>query len=105
MDETSSTPMILADAAFFATKTTAQSGVHVGGKLIFDNVVSNIGEAYNISSGVFICPISGVYLFGFVTVRGYNLPVSELAIVKEGQVCYLDFSAVKISPALSFNSR
>ena len=35
-------------------------------KTIFDMVLTNEHQAYDVSTGVFTCPISGIYMFSFV---------------------------------------
>ncbi|KAH3721010.1 hypothetical protein DPMN_063922 [Dreissena polymorpha] len=49
--------------AFFATLDHPASNLGVGQNLKFDNVITNIGSAYNPHFGGFIAPVSGVYVF------------------------------------------
>lgn len=58
------------EVAFYATHT--QHDVHHLGKnsvIIFDQIVSNVGNAYSASQGSFVAPVDGVYVF-HVTVMG-----------------------------------
>lgn len=43
----------------------------INGKLKFDNIITNIGDAYSARSGEFIAPVSGIYIF---TVTSCSLP-------------------------------
>ena len=51
------------DVAFFATLTNHQTHVGVHQTILFDHVVTNIGNAYNNHLGSFIAPVSGTYVF------------------------------------------
>ena len=49
--------------AFFAT-ITLHTLYHLGGhqNIVFEDVVTNLGNAYNNHQGVFVAPVSGLYL-------------------------------------------
>ena len=51
------------DVAFFATLTNHQTHVGVDQPIMFDNVVTNIGNGYHNHLGSFIAPVSGTYVF------------------------------------------
>ena len=46
--------------AYFSTDNSASSPHHI---LVFDKVITNIGNAYHAHMGTFIAPRSGVYVF------------------------------------------
>ena len=50
----------------------------------FDYVVSNIGSAYDIITGVFIAPVPGTYMFYTTVMSEYNNEFIETEIVKNG---------------------
>ena len=56
--ETYSTPTVLFTAKYLTTNHYSPGDVFV-----FPNIVSNIGEGYNQSSGYFTAPYTGVYIF------------------------------------------
>ncbi|XP_052808944.1 heavy metal-binding protein HIP-like [Mya arenaria] len=49
--------------AFYATLTNHTFHIGTGQPIIFDRVVTNVGQAYNHVLGAFIAPVSGVYVF------------------------------------------
>ncbi|XP_035650542.1 complement C1q-like protein 2 isoform X1 [Oncorhynchus keta] len=52
--------------------------------LIFTNVITNIGQAYNSGTGVFAAPVRGVYYFTFTCNSGTTGKVNA-ALLKNGQ--------------------
>ncbi|KAK3576840.1 hypothetical protein CHS0354_002634 [Potamilus streckersoni] len=57
----------------------------VGQAIIFDQVVSNIGDGYHVRSGMFIAPEEGIYVF-HVSVMSAPGKHQDLRLVKEGTV-------------------
>ena len=51
--------------------------------IIFDEVISNIGDYFNPTQSVFICPFSGMYAFYFNVEATSDGPSAHLKIVKE----------------------
>ena len=51
--------------------------------MIFDAVVTNLGDFYNPNVGIFICPYNGLYLF-HVTLSTFIGELASGAIVKDG---------------------
>ena len=50
--------------AFFARLTPRNTpNLQPGQNIIFDNVLTNIGNGYNSINGIFMAPIAGVYVF------------------------------------------
>nr|ACM09132.1 Complement C1q-like protein 4 precursor [Salmo salar] len=58
--------------------------IHHDTTLIFKNVITNIGSAYNPSTGVFAAPVAGVYYFNFFYHAGGN-EVKYISLFKNGQ--------------------
>ena len=67
--------------AFHATLKTSVQHVGVQQMVHFDNVITNIGNAYNPHFGAFVAPVSGVYVF-HTTITGYGHHVLHVSIVK-----------------------
>ena len=51
--------------AFYAYLTTEQTNLPVGHTVQYDGVGNNYGDGYDINTGIFTCPTSGLYLFAF----------------------------------------
>ena len=49
--------------AFLATLSVHAKNLGVNQIIAFDNVITNVGNAYNSHAGVFIAPVSGIYVF------------------------------------------
>jgi len=56
--------------AFFATLTSYIQHAGRNQTIVFDRVVTNVGNAYNSHVGVFTAPVSGIYVFS-VSLLGY----------------------------------
>ncbi|XP_062613749.1 complement C1q tumor necrosis factor-related protein 3-like [Saccostrea cucullata] len=54
-----------------------------GGRLVFPSVITNEGNGYNPSNGIFTAPISGMYVF-FVNVQSYSTQHIYVDIVLNG---------------------
>ena len=62
--------------AYFSTSNSASSPHHI---LVFDKVITNIGNAYHAHMGTFIAPRSGVYVFIWtVRMNGNRYHTTEL---------------------------
>lgn len=79
----------VAQVAFSASLLTSGSG-HTGPfstftPLVFRNVLTNIGNAYNPNTGDFITPVRGAYHFEFHVAAYGNSHYSSTVLVKNGQ--------------------
>ncbi|XP_035530863.1 filament-like plant protein 1 [Morone saxatilis] len=97
---------VSAKVAFSAT-ITASPNVFTGPAntrniLIFNKVLTNIGNAYNSKTGLFTAPLNGVYHFSFMTF-GYSCYTSGAILVKNGhhQVSTWEFKGPDTSDTTS----
>ncbi|WAR11725.1 C1QL4-like protein [Mya arenaria] len=60
----------LGPIAFSAKLDHTVSHIGIGQKLIFNDVTTNAGSAYNVHAGVFTCPRAGLYLFSYFIGKG-----------------------------------
>ncbi|KAH3721009.1 heavy metal-binding protein HIP-like [Dreissena polymorpha] len=49
--------------AFFATVSDDIGHLHDRQRILFDNVLTNTGDAYNEHNGTFVAPVAGLYVF------------------------------------------
>jgi hypothetical protein len=84
------------EVAFQATLTKPSETVKMLHNINFNNVITNIGHAYNHHTGVFTTSISGTYTFNtnIVAERGHYV---EASIVRNGKVTVSAISDHKTS--------
>ena len=71
------------EIAFFATLSNHQMHVGVHQPIVFDNVITNIGNGYHSHVGTFIAPVSGTYVFSVTLLSNWGQSV-RYATVKNG---------------------
>ncbi|XP_060572327.1 complement C1q-like protein 4 [Ruditapes philippinarum] len=73
------------EVAFHATLTKPSATVKMLENIVFNNVITNIGHAYNHHTGAFTAPTHGTYTFNtnIVAERGHYI---EASIVRNGEV-------------------
>ena len=69
----------------FTAGVTSNSGSWNSGTLVFPAVITNVGNGYNPSDGVFTAPRAGVYVF-FVNVQSYGTQNIYVDIVLNGAI-------------------
>ncbi|KAL3864016.1 hypothetical protein ACJMK2_005728 [Sinanodonta woodiana] len=59
------TRAISPEYGFMAMLSNHVGGLHLNQPIVFDKVITNIGDAYNNQNGMFTCIVPGTYLFTF----------------------------------------
>jgi hypothetical protein len=75
---------------------TDREGINLGDQqtLVFDQAVTNVGQAYSLTTGIFTAPAAGTYAF-FLTQMASNAHESiYLVIVKNGAILDMIFAQV-----------
>ena len=70
--------------AFYAYMSTSMSNIGGHQTLLFDVIKTNAGNGFHSTSGVFIVPSSGFYVFTW-TIRVYNTGQHSVELVVNGQ--------------------
>ena len=91
--------------AFSATPKTVTLNLGTHHTIIFDLVLSNIGNGYHEHTGIFTAPRSGMYVFYFagMATPGHSM---EFQLTKDGSVAIKSFSdghAVSTSTAAGYD--
>ena len=57
--------LISGQAIAFSTALASLTSIQSNQVIVFDHVILNVGGGYDVSSGKFTCPESGLYLITF----------------------------------------
>ncbi|XP_070578719.1 complement C1q tumor necrosis factor-related protein 5-like [Ptychodera flava] len=71
--------------AFSAAKTSSMGQVSSETTVIYNRVISNVGNGYNTSTGKFTCTVSGVYFF-MISASSYTSSNLYLCLMKNSQI-------------------
>ena len=74
-----------APVAFLATLLDHALSLGANQNIAFENVITNVGDAYNSHAGVFIAPVSGIYVFS-TSILSFRSVQSHFAIKLNGNV-------------------
>ncbi|KAL4230591.1 Complement C1q-like protein 3 [Mactra antiquata] len=67
--------------AFSAVLTHSLSNLGVDQNIVFDHVITNIGNGYNENHGVFLAPVTGIYVFHIsIYTHAHNLAFCRIAV-------------------------
>lgn len=70
--------------AFFAYMSCDYPVVNAYRPIVFDNIVTNFGNAYRVSSGTFYAPRSGIYVFTWtIRLNEHSYHTTELVVQNE----------------------
>ena len=81
--------------AFTATMPDTQTLLEAGVRVVYSTIISNIGDAYNDTTGIFTAPLNGTYSFA-VTTMPSNGPGHLTALTVNGEVQCAAFSATSL---------
>jgi len=71
--------------AFLATLADHAESLGADQIIAFENVITNVGDAYNSHAGVFIAPVSGIYVFS-TSIMSYRSTQSHYAFKRNDVV-------------------
>ncbi|XP_034304093.2 cerebellin-1-like [Magallana gigas] len=65
---------------FSAYKSSSESGISTNVKIRFEGTYINIGNHYHTENGIFIAPVSGVYMFHWTIITGGTGYTTQLMV-------------------------
>ncbi|GAB1603188.1 caprin-2-like, partial, partial [Argonauta hians] len=77
------------EIAFSSRLSQHLNNVKVNETIVFDNIVTNFGNAYNPETGIFISPMKGTYQFFVKILSGFNEKVETALIANNIEVTRL----------------
>ncbi|XP_033746426.1 complement C1q-like protein 2 isoform X1 [Pecten maximus] len=80
--------------SFYARLSTSFSNVTEGEGIIFQTIITNDGLGYSGSSGIFTCPVEGMYVFS-VTIVTIQNKLLECSLEKNGRMVGRVYSGVE----------
>ena len=86
---------ISSDVAFSAKMPDAQIHLVAGVRVVYSDVINNIGDAYNATTGVFTAPVSGIYSFA-VTTTPTNAAGHITELIAHGEVQCTAYSRLNL---------
>ena len=82
-------PASVKKVAFFARLTNLTPHLDPNQDIVFDHVVTNVGNGYHSSHGLFVAPVSGIYVISTTLLSyldGPGVHVNHAKLVKNGQL-------------------
>ena len=53
-------------------------------RIVFEDVLTNVGDHYNPTTGVFVCPVDGIYQFSLSVFRWYHPRKASATLLVDG---------------------
>ena len=79
--------LISSDVVFSATLTAASHNIGAGVTMVYPNIISNIGDAYNDNNGIFTIPSNGTYNLAVITMSAIDQHIYSHIMVNNEIEC------------------